>query len=55
MTRPARFESWGLAVANCNYVPFKRITGERDKNRTMLPCGRSVCSRCQANCDSQPH
>jgi len=53
MNRPARFESWGMAVMNSNYRFYKRVTGERDLSGVSLPCGRSVCTRCQAKCSGQ--
>ena len=53
MTQPI-FERWGNAVMNCNYSPFKRVSGERERSSATLPCGRSVCSRCKAVCGAQP-
>ena len=53
MNRIPVFESWGMAVMNCNYRPFKRVTGEKDLLGVALPCGRSVCSGCQSNCAGQ--
>jgi hypothetical protein len=53
MKRPV-FERWGNAVLTCNYKPFKRVTGERERSRAALPCGRSVCSRCKEACVSRP-
>ncbi len=55
MNRLAGYESWGNAVTSCNYMPYKRVTWEKERSRTGLPCGRSVCSRCQANCVANPH
>jgi len=51
--QPRVFESWGKAVMNCNYEPFKRVTGERELARVTRPCGRSVCSGCQTNCEGR--
>lgn len=53
MRQPA-FERWGNAVMNCNYRPFKRVTGEKERSRITLPCGRSLCSRCKAMCAGRP-
>ncbi len=44
------FERWGNAVMSCNYRPFKRYSGELERSRPALPCGRSICSRCNAAC-----
>jgi len=49
MNRPV-FQMWGIAAMNSNYDRFRRVTGESDLSGVSLPCGRSMCTGCQAKC-----